>query len=245
MSSIALGDRSTRARLRDTAIEVFARDGFGATVRTIAAEADVSPGLVIHHFGSKDKLRAECDAYVLERVRESGMAGVRPAAGPDPFATFLTQMDELDDAGPRIVYLLRSLRDGGSMARELLDHLAADAETTLRTGVAQGTVRPSADESGRARYLVAQSLGAMLVDLVAHPPLDWSDAEAIIRGYLDRSVIPATEMAVHGVMADDRLLDAVLAYRRDGNDSDSRDNSDGDSRDNSDIRTSAEEADGD
>ena len=63
-------DRSTRARLRDAAVAVFARDGFGATVRAIADAAGVSPGLVIHHFGSKDKLRAECDEYVLTRTRE-------------------------------------------------------------------------------------------------------------------------------------------------------------------------------
>ncbi|WAC54354.1 TetR/AcrR family transcriptional regulator [Gordonia sp. SL306] len=213
MRSMRADDRTTRARLRDTAIEVFARDGFSATVRAIAESAHVSPALVIHHFGSKEKLRAECDAHVLRRTREVNRATVETRPGATAFDGMLAKMDSIDEDGPRIVYLIRSLQAGGDMARALLDHLADDAEETFRGGVAAGTIRPSRDEQARARYMVAQSMGALLVDVVMHPPDDWSDAGAILRSYLDRVVVPATEMAVHGVMADDSLLDAVLAYR--------------------------------
>ena len=48
-----------------------------------------------------------------------------------------------------------------------------------------------------------------------NPPEDWSDAGAILRSHTDRVVIPATELAVHGVMADDSLLDVVLRYQDD------------------------------
>ena len=52
-------DLTTRARIRDAAIGLFGRDGFGpATVRAVASAAGVSPGLVIHHFGSKAGLLA-------------------------------------------------------------------------------------------------------------------------------------------------------------------------------------------
>src|SRR5690606_20135242 len=45
----------TAARIRDAAIVEFAAHGFTkSTVRAIAESAGVSPGLVIHHFGSKD-----------------------------------------------------------------------------------------------------------------------------------------------------------------------------------------------
>ncbi|MFW0785412.1 TetR family transcriptional regulator [Gordonia sp. CPCC 206044] len=209
----ASDDRTTRARLRDTAIEVFARDGFAATVRTIAEAADVSPGLVIHHFGSKEKLRAECDELVLRRTREANRTSLETRPGAQSFAGIVTKLDNLDDDGPRMVYLIRSLQAGGPMARELLEHLAVDAEATFRAGVADGTIRASRDETARARYMVAQSLGALLVDVVMHPPDDWSDAGAILRSYTDRVVVPATEVAVHGVMADEGLLDAVLTYR--------------------------------
>ena len=40
-------------------------------MRAVAAEAGVSPALVIHHFGSKDALRAACDEHVLRVIREA------------------------------------------------------------------------------------------------------------------------------------------------------------------------------
>ena len=62
-------DLTARARIRDAAVVRFGRDGFGVGVRAIAADAGVSAALVIHHFGSKDGLRAECDEHVLETVK--------------------------------------------------------------------------------------------------------------------------------------------------------------------------------
>lgn len=206
--------------MRDAAIEVFARDGFASPVRTIAEAAGVSPGLVIHHFGSKAGLRAECDAHVLRITREANERALESDYGATSFGGFAALLDTVEDNGPRMVYLIRSLQAGGEMARELFEHLAADGETTLRAGVAAGTIRPSLDETARARYLLAQSMGALLVDVVLHPPADWSDAGAIIRGYVERALLPGAELAVHGVMADDSLLQTVLGYRKDHDDDD-------------------------
>ncbi|WP_433714057.1 TetR/AcrR family transcriptional regulator [Nocardia sp. CA-084685] len=47
-------DLTTAAWIRDAAIEVFGEHGFQFVVRVIATAARVSPGLVNHHFGSKD-----------------------------------------------------------------------------------------------------------------------------------------------------------------------------------------------
>lgn len=63
-------DLNTRARIRDAAMAEFGEKGFkGATMKSIAAAAGVSVGLVQHHFGTKDGLRAACDERVLEMVR--------------------------------------------------------------------------------------------------------------------------------------------------------------------------------
>ncbi len=64
-------DLTTRARIRDAAVVRFGREGFGASLRTVAADAGVSPGLVIHHFRSKEGLRLACDEYVLRVAREA------------------------------------------------------------------------------------------------------------------------------------------------------------------------------
>ncbi len=62
-------DLTARARIRDAALKLFAERGIDATtVRDIAKEAGVSPGLLRHHFGSKDDLREACDGYALDRL---------------------------------------------------------------------------------------------------------------------------------------------------------------------------------
>ena len=59
-------DRTARAVIRDEALRLFAARGPDAvTVRQIAAAAGVSPGLVLHHFGSKAGLREAVDQHVL------------------------------------------------------------------------------------------------------------------------------------------------------------------------------------
>src|SRR5919198_2987703 len=65
----AFEDLTARARIRDAALRLFADGGTdGATIRDIAKAAGVSPGLVRHHFGSKEALREACDTYALERL---------------------------------------------------------------------------------------------------------------------------------------------------------------------------------
>lgn len=63
-------DLNTRARIRDAAMAEFGEKGFkGATMKSIATAAGVSVGLVQHHFGTKDGLRAACDERVVDVVR--------------------------------------------------------------------------------------------------------------------------------------------------------------------------------
>ncbi|NMO01571.1 TetR/AcrR family transcriptional regulator [Gordonia sp. TBRC 11910] len=204
-------DRTTRARVRDTAIQVFARDGFSATVRAIAAAAEVSPGLVIHHFGSKAGLEAECDQYVLDTLFDVERDLL---TGDGGYREFLDLIRHAEDSGEHVVYMLRAVQQGGATARAFLDRMLAQATEGLRIGVESGQLRPSVDEEGRARYLTTISVGALLLDTVMNPPDDWSDFGSILRGYIDRVGIAGTEMAVHGVMTDASLLDAIVEAQR-------------------------------
>lgn len=52
-----------------------------ATVRAVAEQAGVTPGLVVHHFGTKERLAAAVDDMVLERFRAA--LAVDPDASPD------------------------------------------------------------------------------------------------------------------------------------------------------------------
>ncbi len=75
-----------RASLIAACARVLAREGAaGASVRAIAAEAGVSPGLIGHYFGGVDALVAATYAGVEAQVTAALDAAVA-AAGPDPRA---------------------------------------------------------------------------------------------------------------------------------------------------------------
>jgi TetR/AcrR family transcriptional regulator, transcriptional repressor of bet genes len=75
-----------RADLVAACARVLAREGAGGTsVRAIAQEAGVSPGLVGHYFASIDALVAATYAHVGAQV-DAALEAAVAAAGPDPRA---------------------------------------------------------------------------------------------------------------------------------------------------------------
>ena len=80
-------DLTSQARIRDAALVRFGADGFaGTSVRSIAADAGVSPALVLHHFGSKEGLRTACDEHVVGFFEDILGRGVAYNARFDPQA---------------------------------------------------------------------------------------------------------------------------------------------------------------
>ncbi|MGQ7295922.1 TetR family transcriptional regulator [Quadrisphaera sp. KR29] len=207
-SAVAPEDLTARARIRDAAVARFGREGFGVGLRVIAEDAGVSAGLVVHHFGSKDGLRAACDEHVLAAVRASKERAVTATGVHD----VLLQLASADEHAPLVAYALRSLQAGGQLARDFVDRFVEDAEAWIAKGVAAGTLRPSRDEAARARYLVVQGLGALVLDMALHPPADPTDVVAALHGYRSRSALPALELFTHGLMTDNTVLDAYLLY---------------------------------
>ncbi|OLT53433.1 TetR/AcrR family transcriptional regulator [Cellulosimicrobium sp. CUA-896] len=202
-------DLSTRARIRDAAILRFAREGFGASVRAIAADAEVSPALVLHHFGSKDGLRAACDEHVLATVRTTKHDVMADAAAMSPMSGWFAQVEEF---APAVGYALRSLQAGGAMARAFVDHMVADAAGYVREAVAAGVLVPSRDEEARARYLVLSAMGAMLLSLTLDPPEHPDDLAAATRRHVDAVALPTLELYTEGLLASRRMLDEYLLY---------------------------------
>jgi len=123
-------DLTGRARIRNAALALIAERGFkGATLREIARQAGLSAGLVRRHFGSKDELRAACDAYALERLLAVKEEGVRGGQLADP--------GFLSDVRPEMLvlhrYLGRSIIDGSPAAQALLDRMIASSEQWVAT----------------------------------------------------------------------------------------------------------------
>lgn len=155
----SIDDRNSTARIRDAAIAEFAANGVEATsIRTIAARAGVSAGLVMHHFGSKDDLRVACDEYVAGVIRELKGSAMASGGAFDVTAAFRTMADV-----PLSKYLARTLIDGSPHVADLVDEIVNDAVDYLETGVETGMVQPSEHARERAAILTIWGLGALVL----------------------------------------------------------------------------------
>jgi AcrR family transcriptional regulator len=187
-------DMSTTARIRDAAITEFAANGIdGTSIRTIAAAAGVSPALVIHHFGSKEELRAACDRHVAEMIRDFKSEAMASGARFDPLAALSRQ----SEGPPANKYLARTLVDGSRHVAELVDEMVDDAVAYTELAVANGMMTPTNYPRERAAILTIWALGGFVlhehlarligVDITQ----DFSDDPHAIGAY----VAPAVEIA--------------------------------------------------
>ena len=194
-------DLTTRARIRDTAIGVFGSQGFTAGVRSIATAAGVSPGLLNHHFGSKDGLRTACDEHVLRVIRESKAASSAPAG-------MMEQLARIDEYAPLVAYIVRSFAAGGTLARELFEHMVDDAVRYIEDGVREGRFTPSRDPAARARFLTRQNVGGLLLYVqMAGPDVDFREALSPLG---DEITLPALELYTDGLFTDSQALHTYL-----------------------------------
>lgn len=200
-------DLTGRARLRDAAIDAFAAHGFAESLRTIAARAGVSAGLVRHHFGSKEALRAECDASVLDRYRTLKAESIRTNPA-HLFATF----PSAKGSGVLLVYILRSVREGGAAGRDFIEALVAESLVVTREAVERGLLVPSRDEEARVRLLVYQALGALVVRLTMHPDTALDDFESVMEQFYTDTMLPTLELFTEGLFTDNSYLDQYLQH---------------------------------
>ena len=152
----AFEDLTARARIRDAALRYFTEYGFDrATIREIARAAGVSPGLVRHHFGSKDELRKACDAYALEALRTY----VGHAATDEGLNDPRTVAEARNPLHPFQRYLARALIDESEAAGQIFDEMVGMTEQSLRQTDKQRPDPPVADLRTRAALMVAMALG--------------------------------------------------------------------------------------
>lgn len=163
------GDLTASARIREAATRLFAERGFTATsIRDVAAEAEVSSSLVVHHFKTKAQLRAATDARVVAVLTEM-LAELPTGEGADVAETVGSVGERLAADPDLLRYLRRMLIDGGDAASGLFTGLVEATAAELARQEIAGVVRPSTDARTRAVFLVVNDLGAvMLRDLIEH-----------------------------------------------------------------------------
>ena len=162
MRSASVHDLTSLARIRATALRLFAEKGVAATsLRAVARDAHVSPALGVHHFGSKEGLAEAVDdavvARFLERVRSV------PLDGPDVLRRRGELLGDLIAGEPILCdYMARALAEGTQTSADLFHRLfaAARADDAL---VAAGTVRADTDPDWRALQQLILVVGPLLL----------------------------------------------------------------------------------
>ena len=149
-------------RIRDAALSLFASVGTSATtLRSVAAKAGVSLGLVQHHFATKAGLIQAVDDYVL---RELISAMSEPI--PEPPA------DSISDVGSRVTriiaeqpdvadYVGRAVTDGGPLGSTIFDTLMAVGVQRWEDRAERGETRPDTDLTWAAMNAMVLALGAL------------------------------------------------------------------------------------
>jgi AcrR family transcriptional regulator len=155
----------SRSRILATALHLFAARGAAATsLREVAREAGVAPGLVVHHFGGKDGLRAAVDDSVVDLFRVA--VDSVPLDGPadEVIAARDRAAAEMFEANPDAVdYLRRAVvtPDPGAegLARMLME------ETIRRTQILRdhGIARSRVPVEEQAVAVFVRQLGALLL----------------------------------------------------------------------------------
>ena len=174
---MTVDDRTTKARIRDAAIEQWAANPPNSvTVRDIAAAADVSPASVIHHYGSMADLRAAANSYIAGLLSDYKTKAIQ-TPGPMDILGTLRGLSDL----PITAYLARAALSDDDTVAGLIDELVDDAVVYMEAGVEAGTIRPSPHTRERAVVLLLWSLGGLVLHEHMERLLgvDLTDAEAI------------------------------------------------------------------
>ncbi len=160
------GDLTARAMIRDAALRLFAEHGPDAvTVRQIAAAAQVSPALVLHHFGSKSGLRAAVDAHAaaaFDAVADDEDAAETIATG-DGGSIAEAFARGFPPGSPLPAYLRRLVLSGDPAATALFRRWFDASAELLEAMERQGLASSSRDPAVRAAFLLANDVALLLL----------------------------------------------------------------------------------
>ncbi|GLZ12693.1 TetR family transcriptional regulator [Actinomadura sp. NBRC 104425] len=195
-------DLTARARIRDAALREFAEHGVsGATIRGIARAAGVSPGLVQHHFGSKEALRRACDEYVMAVIRETKQEALK---GGVATPGFLPGALTLALSVQR--YVARALVDGSEAAARLFDDAVAFTEDIIANGAEGLAPAETDDPHAYAAVMCAMAFGSVV--LHEHLTRNLGADPLTPAGY------PRMALAMLDILTDDLMDPGLMAQAR-------------------------------
>lgn len=157
------GSPETREHIVAVARQAFGARGYDATsLRSIAAEADVDPGLLIHYFGTKEGVfRAALEVTIQPDQLFAGLEGLDRSEMAEQIVRRYLSMLDRPEARDVVMGLVRSAvsnEHAADMLRELL------LQALLRSLV---SLMAKPDAQLRASLIVAQLIGIAMLRHVA------------------------------------------------------------------------------
>ena len=164
MASVPTSDLTGYARIRNAALEGFARDGVKATsIRAVARRAGVSAGLVQHHFPTKASLRDAVNAHVVALVSSSFLDMPAGASDANPFVELGQRVTRLVGEQPDALrYAARAIVEDDEAALDLFDSFVAIARAQWELLAGERRLRPDLDVQWGALHTVVFNLGTVL-----------------------------------------------------------------------------------
>lgn len=159
-----------RDRLLLVAMQLFAERGFdGVTVRDIAKAADVSIGLINHHFESKDGLRAAVDAHFLEETSKAIVRASREAGSRGDLESVAeyhrTWIREYEAEWPSFAaYLRRAITENSEWGENLFREYYDSVSRMITRFDADGRIADEADRLWLPLLYSFMLVGPLLLD---------------------------------------------------------------------------------
>lgn len=158
-------DLTGKARIRNTALDLYAANGEdGTSMRAIAKAAGVTVGLLVHHFGTKDGIRDAVDDLVVDYFAQA-IAQVPDDAAPEVIAAARdSAVADMLASHPEVVnYLRRTLLEPGGHRSTLLDKLTTLTHREIAALRNAGIASTERQESSQVIELVVRQVGQLFL----------------------------------------------------------------------------------
>jgi AcrR family transcriptional regulator len=159
------GDLTAKARIRNAAMDLYAEYGEDHTsMREIAAAAGVTVGLLVHHFGTKDRLRDAVEQLVVDHFAQA-IAQVPVVGTPAEIgAARDASVADMLTANPAVVnYLRRAVLNPNASGGRLLERLTELARREVTQLRATGVASTTRSESSQVIGVMVRQLGHLFL----------------------------------------------------------------------------------
>lgn len=126
-AALRADDLTAKARIRNAALELFARHGVEATsLRAVSAAAGVTVGLIVHHYGTKEALREAVELAIVDQFVDAIESVQLGSCPPDQITAARDRAVArmLADNPATVDYLRRAILDGSAERGDLVSRLS-------------------------------------------------------------------------------------------------------------------------